>query len=190
MRALARKFQAFCPDSWPGHSVRVLHRLKPVRRIRQIGSIFLELLEKSRDVWGDRLVLCLDGISAGAKPISAPKSGSRCEFGKRNAVRAADSTTEFWLELSRVRGDWPKPFPFVEEEMVLAELGVRSRPDSSSAGRAGLQARNVAMWMIWESCALSLSEIGELFGGLDYAAVAKMIHRTRLAHKPQAIENF
>jgi len=46
----------------------------------------------------------------------------------------------------------------------------------------GLEARNVAMWMIWESGTKSLLEIGELFGGLDYAAVAQRIRRTRLAH--------
>ena len=28
------------------------------------------------------------------------------------------------------------------------------------------------MWMIWETGTKSLREIGELFGGLDYAAVA------------------
>jgi chromosomal replication initiation ATPase DnaA len=44
------------------------------------------------------------------------------------------------------------------------------------------EARNVAMWMIWESGTKSLREIGELFGGLDYAAVAQRIRRTRLAY--------
>ena len=33
------------------------------------------------------------------------------------------------------------------------------------------------MSMIWESGSKSLREIGELFGGLDYAAVAQRIHR-------------
>jgi hypothetical protein len=40
------------------------------------------------------------------------------------------------------------------------------------------------MWMIWESGALTLRQIGEFFGGLDYAAVAQRIRRTRLAYKP------
>ena len=48
-------------------------------------------------------------------------------------------------------------------------------------GERGLEARNVAMWLIWESGALTLSAIGQLFGGLDYAAVAQRIRRTRLA---------
>ena len=32
-------------------------------------------------------------------------------------------------------------------------------------GERGLEARNVAMWMVWESGRRSLREIGELFGG-------------------------
>jgi len=36
-----------------------------------------------------------------------------------------------------------------------------------------------AMWMVWESGSKSLREIGELFGGLDYAAVAQQIRRTK-----------
>ncbi len=42
------------------------------------------------------------------------------------------------------------------------------------------------MWMIWESGTKSLREIEELFGGLDYAAVAQRIRRTRLAHSARA----
>jgi putative transposase len=49
-------------------------------------------------------------------------------------------------------------------------------------GERGLEARNVAMWMIWESGTKSLREIGDLFGGLDYAAVAQRVRRIRLAH--------
>jgi hypothetical protein len=46
-------------------------------------------------------------------------------------------------------------------------------------GERGLQAKNVAMWMVWETGSKSLREIGELFGGLDYAAVAQRIRRTK-----------
>jgi hypothetical protein len=48
-----------------------------------------------------------------------------------------------------------------------------------SRGERGLQARNVAIWLAWEAGDKSLREIGELFGGLDYAAVAQRIRRTR-----------
>ena len=43
--------------------------------------------------------------------------------------------------------------------------------------RAFRQARSVAMWLVWQRCALSLREIGALFGGMDYAAVAQRIRR-------------
>ncbi|PYL09485.1 MAG: hypothetical protein DME33_03945 [Verrucomicrobia bacterium] len=49
-----------------------------------------------------------------------------------------------------------------------------------------LYARSVAMWMIWESGTKSLRKIGELFGGLDYAAVAQRIRRIRLSHDANA----
>ena len=42
------------------------------------------------------------------------------------------------------------------------------------------------MWMIWETGAKSLREVGELFGGLDYAAVAQRIRRARLRHDAAA----
>jgi len=45
--------------------------------------------------------------------------------------------------------------------------------------KRGFEARSVAMWMVWESGAKSLREIGQDFGGLDYAAVTQRIRRTR-----------
>jgi hypothetical protein len=38
------------------------------------------------------------------------------------------------------------------------------------------------MWMLWEGGSKTLREIGEIFGGIDYAAVAQRICRARLAH--------
>lgn len=49
-------------------------------------------------------------------------------------------------------------------------------------GAYGLEARNLAMALVWERCALSLREIEELFGGIDYAAVAPRIRRFREAN--------
>jgi putative transposase len=48
------------------------------------------------------------------------------------------------------------------------------------SGGYGLEARNIAMWMVWERCGMPLREIGELFGGLDYAAVAQRIRRIKI----------
>jgi REP element-mobilizing transposase RayT len=41
----------------------------------------------------------------------------------------------------------------------------------------GLQARNVAMWTVWHACELTLRDIGTIFGGIDYAAVAQRVRR-------------
>lgn len=41
----------------------------------------------------------------------------------------------------------------------------------------GLLARGLAMWAVWQRCDLTLREIGTLFGGMDYAAVAQRIRR-------------
>lgn len=54
----------------------------------------------------------------------------------------------------------------------------------------GLIVRNVAMWMIWETGTKSLREIGELFGGLDYAAVAQRIRRARRAFTTKQTEKL
>lgn len=35
----------------------------------------------------------------------------------------------------------------------------------------GWEARNVAMWLLWEKCGLSQGQIGQLFGGMKYGAV-------------------
>jgi putative transposase len=49
-------------------------------------------------------------------------------------------------------------------------------------GGYGLEARNVAMALVWERCALRLHEIGEIFGGIDYSAVAQRIRRINKAN--------
>ena len=46
-------------------------------------------------------------------------------------------------------------------------------------GRKGNEARAVAMVLIWDCCGMRLREIGALFGGAAYTAVAQMIARTK-----------
>ena len=46
-------------------------------------------------------------------------------------------------------------------------------------GDRGLEARNVAMWLTSEKCGLSQRELGELFGGMNYAAVAQRLRRLK-----------
>jgi putative transposase len=73
----------------------------------------------------------------------------------------------------------------LDAEKILQRVAKKYRVDRErliAPGERGLQAKNVAMWMIWESGSKSLREIGELFGGLDYAAVAQRIRRTKSSH--------
>jgi YD repeat-containing protein len=83
--------------------------------------------------------------------------------------------------------------PVMEPDQVLNRVARKYRVDRKrllERGERGLQARNVAMWMVWETGTKSLGEIGELFGGLDYAAVAQRIRRTRLAHNAVTTRNL
>src|SRR2546430_8716405 len=41
----------------------------------------------------------------------------------------------------------------------------------------GSEARNVAIWLLRQKGALTLREIGVLFGGIDYAAVSQRVRR-------------
>ena len=78
-----------------------------------------------------------------------------------------------------------KATPGMDAEVIVSKVARKYRLDPKrllARGERGLHARNVAMWMIWERGDKSLREIGELFGGLDYAAVAQRIRRFRLAH--------
>lgn len=80
----------------------------------------------------------------------------------------------------------------LEEREVLARVAKKyglsvERLLRPQYGRA---ACNVAMWLLWENGARSLREIGELFGGLDYAAVGQRIRRLDPAQKRQAARLF
>jgi len=82
-----------------------------------------------------------------------------------------------------------KAMSSVDPEKVLERVARKYQVDRKrlvAREERGLHAKNVAMWMIWESGTKSLREIGELFGGLDYAAVAQRIRRTRSSHNTVA----
>src|SRR5438552_8395961 len=54
-----------------------------------------------------------------------------------------------------------------------------SRQELCKRGKRGNEARAVAMVLVWDCCGMGLREVGELFGGAQYTAVAQMIARTR-----------
>ena len=92
-------------------------------------------------------------------------------------------------EITSLRGALPSVDPEKILQRVARKYGV-DRERLVAPGERGLQAKNVAIWMIWESGSKSLREIGELFGGIDYAAVAQRIRRTRSAHHARARSNL
>jgi putative transposase len=74
--------------------------------------------------------------------------------------------------------------PTIDLKKILQAVAKEYRVDQQrllTAGERGLQARNVAMLLVWETGSKSLAEIGQLFGGLDYSAVAQRIRRLRLS---------
>lgn len=51
-------------------------------------------------------------------------------------------------------------------------------------GGYGLEGRNVAIWLVWEKCGMSLRQVGDFFGGMEYSAVAQRLRRlSRAAEK-------
>jgi chromosomal replication initiation ATPase DnaA len=63
-----------------------------------------------------------------------------------------------------------------------------SKQALTKPGTRGNEARAVAMVLVWDCCAMSLREIGELFGGAGYTAVAQMIQRTREKNRRGALK--
>jgi putative transposase len=81
-------------------------------------------------------------------------------------------------EVTAVRRGAKRRQPEEVLKWVRKNYGVSAK-ELVERGGYGLEARNVAMALLWEHCALSLREIGELFGGMDYAAVAQRIRRVK-----------
>jgi chromosomal replication initiation ATPase DnaA len=77
----------------------------------------------------------------------------------------------------RQSGPLKRPEDIVRE--VGRAYGMKAREVRQERGRRQ-EAKGAAMSLIWEMCGLSLREIGEYFGGMDYAAVAQQVRRTRL----------
>ncbi len=68
---------------------------------------------------------------------------------------------------------------------VAKAYGVGTKELTGSA-RHGWDARNVAMWILWEKCGLSQGQIGQLFGGMKYGAVAQRLRRLKPKSRQRA----
>jgi len=81
-------------------------------------------------------------------------------------------------ELPALRQLWQRPKAHTIIEGVARAYGC-SKEKLLEKGVRGNEARAVAMVLVWDCCGLSLREMGELFSGAGYTAVAQMIRRTR-----------
>jgi chromosomal replication initiation ATPase DnaA len=74
---------------------------------------------------------------------------------------------------------------FVHPNVILTKIARKYGVDPdrlTNPKERARDARNIAIWMVAELCGLKLREIGELFGGIDYAAVAECIRRVRISY--------
>ena len=67
---------------------------------------------------------------------------------------------------------------------VADEYGLKA--EDITRGDYGMEARNVAIWLVWQKCGLSLRQIGEFFGGIKYGAVAQRLRRFQPDHRTRA----
>lgn len=89
--------------------------------------------------------------------------------------------TRHGREVTAVRRSAKRILPLEVIRLVAQNYAV-TESALVARGGYGLEARNVAMALVWERCALSLREIGQLFGGIDYSAVAQRIRRINKAN--------
>lgn len=82
-------------------------------------------------------------------------------------------------EVKAVRDCKPMEEPGRIVHAVARAYGLGADNVREQTGRKQ-EAKGVATTLVWDLCALSLREVGEYFGGMDYAAVAQQIRRTRL----------
>jgi len=73
---------------------------------------------------------------------------------------------------------------------LLAKRFDLTTADLLSPEHWGLVARTLAMWMLWEKCGLTLQQIGDIFGGIDYAAVGQRIRRARASYSKEAAKQL
>ncbi len=80
------------------------------------------------------------------------------------------------MDLSAIWG-WLRP----TLEIIMAvvnEFGVKEKSITESAGKNN-KARKIAMYLMYQYSGIGNNEIGELFGGIHYSAVSKVVARLK-----------
>jgi chromosomal replication initiation ATPase DnaA len=104
-------------------------------------------------------------------------------LGSENFQQKVHDRLSGWKEKRREVKAVRQASPGMPAERIVAEVA-RAYDMTIQAvreqGGRDQEAKGVAMMLIWDLCGLSLREIGTMFGGRDYAAVAQQVRRTRL----------
>ncbi len=79
-------------------------------------------------------------------------------------------------EAKQIRRERARMAPKEALAAVAARYGI-GLEQLCGTDRLAKEARQVAMWLIWERCGVSQREIGEIFGGVREAAVAQRLRR-------------
>lgn len=112
-------------------------------------------------------------------------------LGRENFLRRVRDRVKCLHKQKREIPSLRQALRFVEPTAVLKKVAKKFNANVQrlrSRSERGSQAKNVAMWMIWELCGMTLREVGEFFSQMDYSAVAQRIRRTRLTYSEQAAQ--
>ncbi len=121
-------------------------------------------------------------------PLEAVKW--QAALGREGFLRKLSDRLKVRKEQHREVPSLRKLQPKVEAPAIIACVAKAyrcSKDELLRRGRKGNEARAVAMVLIWDCCGMRLREIGELFDGSGYTAVAQTIARTREKDRRKAL---
>jgi putative transposase len=121
-------------------------------------------------------------------PLDAVKW--QAALGKEGFLRKLSDRLKVHKEKHREVPSLRKLQPKVEASAIVERVAKAyrcSKAEVLKQGPRGNEARAVAMVLIWDCCGMKLREIGELFDGSGYTAIAQMIGRTREKDRRNAL---
>lgn len=126
------------------------------------------------------------------EPLTNPLEEAKWQaiLGSENFQQKVHDRLSGWKEKRREVKAVRQASPGMPAERIAAEVAraydMTIQAVREQRGR-DQEAKGVAMMLIWDLCGCSLREIGTMFGGRDYAAVAQQVRRTRLRESKQRL---